>query len=373
MLSWQERVWQPSGTFSVCCNNGLPRSIMCHFNVETLAAVRRTCLGSTCFNNGWLTSIGYDSFFLKRTCYNLLGTGRFSSILHGSRVSSTNGLPRSIMTWVWNWLIRLETSILLHNFSFWSLSMFWTQFSFPVVFQGDLWWKPRWHENFLVYDFYSACWWCWCPNTIINIDTKSRIKVDFIPIVQKVLRRFLISLKTLNSYLLAFSRCLLAIHPKTSSLAWQTRVGSGCTAHSYNCRLSLCNSRTNCYPYEVLDEWTPSLSFIIVPQIVLFHHFDVVLLMRVLVFAEVNRFLVQRPIEQLEILQTSHFFCCLLNQSCQMLMFSNVFLTLLLRKRLLRVVLQDSVLYVIRKIAHLASILRGVTSDTKKSRWSSRA
>ena len=30
--------------------------------------------------------------------------------------------------------------------------------------------------------------------------------------------------------------------------------------------------------------------------------------MRVLVFAEVNRFLVQRPIEQLEILQTSHFF-----------------------------------------------------------------
>ena len=51
-----------------------------------------------------------------------------------------------------------------------------------------------------------------------------------------------------------------------------------------------------------------------------------------------------------------------------MLMFSNVFLTLLLRKRLLRVVLQDSVLYVIRKIAHLASILRGVTSDTKKSR-----
>ena len=65
-------------------------------------------------------SIGFDSFFVKRTCIDLLGTGRFSSILHGSRVSSNNGLPRSIgsnnglhrtiMTWVWNWLVGLETS-----------------------------------------------------------------------------------------------------------------------------------------------------------------------------------------------------------------------------------------------------------------------
>ena len=33
--------------------------------------------------------------------------------------------------------------------------MFWTQFSFPVVFQGDLWWRPRWHVYFFVYDFSS--------------------------------------------------------------------------------------------------------------------------------------------------------------------------------------------------------------------------
>ena len=31
--------------------------------------------------------------------------------------------------------------------------MFWTQFSFPFVFQGDLWWRPRWHVYFFVHDF----------------------------------------------------------------------------------------------------------------------------------------------------------------------------------------------------------------------------
>ena len=115
-LSWQERVWQLSGTFSVF--------------VPTTG----------------LRSIRRNRFFVKRIYIDLLGTGRFSSILHGSRVSSNNGLPqligsnnglpRSIMTW--NWLVRLEISRWLHNLSFWSLSMFWTQFSFPVVFQGEV-------------------------------------------------------------------------------------------------------------------------------------------------------------------------------------------------------------------------------------------
>ena len=31
--------------------------------------------------------------------------------------------------------------------------MFWIQFSFPFVFQGDLWWRSRWQVYFLVYDF----------------------------------------------------------------------------------------------------------------------------------------------------------------------------------------------------------------------------
>ena len=102
----------------VCFNNGLPRSIMCRFNVETLAVIRWTYLGSSCFNNGLPRSIVFDSF-VKRTCIDLLGTGSLSSILRGSRVSSNNGLPRSIvsnsgllrsiMIWIWNWLVRLET------------------------------------------------------------------------------------------------------------------------------------------------------------------------------------------------------------------------------------------------------------------------
>ena len=37
----------------------------------------------------------------------------------------------------------------------WSLSMFWTQFSFPFVFQGDLWWRPRWHVYWFENDFSS--------------------------------------------------------------------------------------------------------------------------------------------------------------------------------------------------------------------------
>ena len=124
MLSWQARVSQPSGTFSVFVStNGLPRST-------------------------WR-----DNLFVKRIYIDLLGTGRFSSILHGSRVSSDKGLPRSVTTWVWNWLVRLETSRLLHNLSLWSLSMFWSQISFPIVSQRDHRWKPKWHVNFYVYDF----------------------------------------------------------------------------------------------------------------------------------------------------------------------------------------------------------------------------
>ena len=38
-------------------------------------------------------SIRRNSFFVKRINIDLLGTGRFSSILHGTRMSSDNGLP----------------------------------------------------------------------------------------------------------------------------------------------------------------------------------------------------------------------------------------------------------------------------------------
>ena len=181
--------------FCVCFNNESPRSLMCQFNVETLTVFRWTCLDYTRFNNGSPRSLWRNTFFVKRIYIDLLGTGRFSSILHGSRVKSNNGLPRSITTWVWNWLARLETSRLWHNLFFWSLSMFWTQFSFPVVFQGDLWWRPRWHVYFFVYDFSSfhpnnfrntISWKCFMKNdgvrsSLIELQSFPHSKIDVDP------------------------------------------------------------------------------------------------------------------------------------------------------------------------------------------------
>ena len=81
-----ETVWH---IFCVCFNNGLPSSVMCHFNVETLAVIRWTCLGFSRFDNGLPRSLWRDSLFVKRIYIDLLGTGRASSILHGSHVSPT--------------------------------------------------------------------------------------------------------------------------------------------------------------------------------------------------------------------------------------------------------------------------------------------
>ena len=138
-------------------NNGLPRSITKCFvsNVESYAFMTRTCLATIWHICVFVSTTGCsvrscvistlglllssdervwgllvsttgcrsmrrNSFFVKRSYIDLLGTGRFSSILHSSRVSSNNGLPRSIgsnnglprsiTTWIWNWLVRLETS-----------------------------------------------------------------------------------------------------------------------------------------------------------------------------------------------------------------------------------------------------------------------
>ena len=68
-LSWQERVWELSGTFSVF------------------------------FNYGSLHSLWRNSFFVKRINIDLLRTGRFSFILHCSRVILNNGSHRSLTTW----------------------------------------------------------------------------------------------------------------------------------------------------------------------------------------------------------------------------------------------------------------------------------
>ena len=118
----------------MCFNNGLNRFIMCHFNVETLVAIKWTCLCFSCYNNGLPLFVGSKNG-LPRS------------------IGSYNGLPRSIMIWVWNWFVWLGTYGSLNNLSLWSLSKFWTQFFHPIMFQGDFWRKPRWFIFFLAYDF----------------------------------------------------------------------------------------------------------------------------------------------------------------------------------------------------------------------------
>ena len=96
--------------FCVCFNNGLPRSILCQFNVETLPVVRWTCVF---YSFPQRVSPIYPKKQLHLREENLHRSpenGTFSSILHGSRVSSNNGSPRSLTTWIWNWLVQLETS-----------------------------------------------------------------------------------------------------------------------------------------------------------------------------------------------------------------------------------------------------------------------
>ena len=181
------------------------RVIMCQFNVETLTVVRWKCVGFTRFHNGLPRSIGRNSFFVKRIYIDLLGTGRFSSILHGSRVSSNNGLPRSIgsnnglprsiTTWVWNWLARWELpdGCTTCPSGRWACS---EPDSFPIVFQGDLWWRPRWHVYFFVYDFSSfhpnnfrntVSWKCFMKNdgvrsSLIELQSFLQSKIDVVPI-----------------------------------------------------------------------------------------------------------------------------------------------------------------------------------------------
>ena len=96
--------------FQCFFNNESPRSFMCRFNVGILAVFRYTCLDYTRFNNWSHRSFRRNSFFVKRINVDLLRTGRFSSILHGSRVVFSNGSPDSLTTWTWNCLVRLETS-----------------------------------------------------------------------------------------------------------------------------------------------------------------------------------------------------------------------------------------------------------------------
>ena len=142
-------------------NNRFLRSVVsCFvFHIEVRAVTRKTCLGRS---------------FLR----------------------ANNRFHRSIMIWVWVWLAWLGTFCLSPNFIFWLSSNFWTQIFHPVMFQGNLWRRPRWRKNLLVFDFSgfhpnnfrdTISWECFVKidsvrSSLIGIQSFLPSKVDVDPI-----------------------------------------------------------------------------------------------------------------------------------------------------------------------------------------------
>ena len=139
----------------------------------------------------------------------------------------------------------------------------------------------------------------------------------------------------------------------------------------------MCDSLIVCCPSYVLDLWVTSSfpdSWTIEPQFLPFHYYDVVLLVIVLpLFVEVAQFLVQQPNKQLEILQA---FLDIVEFPEPVLSSADLaqrILDLVVLKRLPRVVLQNSVLYVSRKLLISSPYFCFVFSVTRCSRRLSRA
>ena len=120
----------------------------------------------------------------------------------------------------------------------------------------------------------------------------------------------------------------------------------------------------------LLRSWTyeiPGLpdSSTIEPRILLFHYCDVVLLVKVpLLFVEVDQFLVQQPIEQVETLQTFLDIAAFPEPIQSSADAFQQIIDFVVAKRLPRVVLADSVLYVNHVLADIVHT-SVVTSFTK--------
>ena len=192
-LSWQERVWELFGTFSVFVpTTGLPVPFMCLFNVGILTVFRWTCLDYTRFNNGVPRSIRRKDVFLP-SCTVLVSVptkGRpYLSVL----TTGCPDLPRLGFGIDWfDW--KLPNCCTTCPSGCWACSE--PKFSFPVVFQGDLWWRPRWHACFSLYDFSSfhpnnfrktISWKCCMKNdsvrsSLIELQSFLHCKIDVDPI-----------------------------------------------------------------------------------------------------------------------------------------------------------------------------------------------
>ena len=108
LLSWAERVWQLSDTFiTSCVIMGRPvRSCACSTLKPWLSSdehvwglpVQTTVCPVLSF---------FGPFSWKERV--VLRTGSFFSILYSSHVICNDLSPRSLTTWIWNWLVRLKT------------------------------------------------------------------------------------------------------------------------------------------------------------------------------------------------------------------------------------------------------------------------
>ena len=100
------------------------------YNAECFAFMNRTCLRTIKHTSLYLFQCRISSFthvpfqrwephclqmYVLGSHFDLLRTGRFSSILHGSRVILDDGSTRYLIDWIKNWLVRLETSGELPN------------------------------------------------------------------------------------------------------------------------------------------------------------------------------------------------------------------------------------------------------------------
>ena len=95
-LPWTERVWELSGTFSVFVSITSLLVLSCAFQRWDPYCLLMNVLGLHSFHNGSLRSFWRNRLFVKRINIDLLRTGRFSSILHSSRVITDNGSLRSL-------------------------------------------------------------------------------------------------------------------------------------------------------------------------------------------------------------------------------------------------------------------------------------
>ena len=162
-LSWAERVWELSDTLLTSCviTSRPVRSCVCSTLKSFLSSDERVCmtlvswmrfpgiglvtgrsvrseeLGSS---QKELTSISWERDVFLPSCTPIM-----SCVISGRPDLSRMGFGVGWFDW------KLPDKLP----DFWSLSMFWTQFSLPFVFQWDLWRRSRWHVYFFEKDFSS--------------------------------------------------------------------------------------------------------------------------------------------------------------------------------------------------------------------------